>query len=153
SYVYYNYGRMLLSVIKDCYDNSILDYTLSDFNDNKLVFDNIDLVFNNFWDSTKVCILHSDQGFQYTNQQYLRKLDQYGVTISHSGKGNGYDNAACENFFSHLKSESLRPFSPKDKRTLIRQIREYINWYNYHRPQEKLKGMTPMEFRESYLTK
>nr|WP_237749070.1 DDE-type integrase/transposase/recombinase [Streptococcus mutans] len=72
---------MLLSVIKDCYDNSILDYTLSDFNDNKLVFDNIDLVFNDFWDSTKVCILHSDQGFQYTNQQYLRKLDQYGVTI------------------------------------------------------------------------
>ncbi|MCB4936646.1 IS3 family transposase, partial [Streptococcus mutans] len=87
------------------------------------------------------------------NQQYLRKLDQYGVTISHSGKGNGYDNAACENFFSHLKSESLRLFPPKDKRTLIRQIREYINWYNYHRPQEKLKGMTPMEFRESYLTK
>ncbi|MFM1638943.1 IS3 family transposase [Streptococcus mutans] len=52
-----------------------------------------------------------------------------------------------------MKSESLRPFSPKDKRTLIRQIREYINWYNYHRPQEKLKGMTPMEFRKSYLTK
>ena len=47
SYVYYNYGRMFLSVINDCYDNSILDYTLSDFNDNKLVFDNIDLVFNN----------------------------------------------------------------------------------------------------------
>ncbi|WP_238569205.1 IS3 family transposase [Streptococcus mutans] len=28
-----------------------------------------------------------------------------------------------------------------------------MNWYNYHRSQEKLKGMTPMEFRESYLTK
>ncbi|MCB4971354.1 IS3 family transposase [Streptococcus mutans] len=61
---------------------------------------------------------------------------------SHSGKGNGYDNAACETFFSHLKSESLRPFPPKDKGTLISQIREYINWYNYHRSQEKLKGMT-----------
>lgn len=89
----------------------------------------------------------------FNTPKYLRKLDQYGVTISHSGKGNGYDNAACENFFFHLKSESLRPFSPKDKRTLIHQIREYINWYNYHRPQEKLKGMTPMEFRKSYLTK
>ncbi|MCB5070613.1 IS3 family transposase [Streptococcus mutans] len=33
-------------------------------------------------------------------------------------------------------------------------MREYINWYNYHRSQEKkLKGMTPMEFRKSYLTK
>ncbi|WP_227989431.1 IS3 family transposase, partial [Streptococcus ruminantium] len=99
----------------------------------------------------KVCVLHSDQGFQYTNQQYLRKLDQYGVTISHSGKGNCYDNAVCENFFSHLKSESLRLFPPENKETLVHQIREYIDWYNHHRPQEKLKGMTPLEFREAYL--
>ncbi|WP_156021154.1 IS3 family transposase, partial [Streptococcus ruminantium] len=128
SYVYHKQGRMFLSVIKDCYDNSILAYTLSDFNDNKLVFDNIDLVFHDSWDSTKVCVLHSDQGFQYTNQQYLRKLDQYGVTISHSGKGNCYDNAVCENFFSHLKSESLRLFPPENKETLVHQIREYIDW-------------------------
>lgn len=153
SYVYHKQGRMFLSVIKDCYDNSILAYTLSDFNDNKLVFDNIDQVFHDSWDSTKVCILHSDQGFQYTNQQYLRKLDQYGVTISHSSKGNCYDNAACENFFSHLKSESLRLFPPEDREALIQQIREYIDWYNCHRPQEKLKGMTPLEFREAYLLK
>ena len=73
SYVYHKQGRMFLSVIKDCYDNAILAYTLSDFNDNKLVFDNIDQVFHDSWDSTKVCVLHSDQGFQYTNQQYLRK--------------------------------------------------------------------------------
>ena len=111
SYVYHKQGRMFLSVIKDCYDTSILAYTLSDFNDNKLVFDNIDLVFHDSWDSTKVCILHS-------------------------GKGNCYDNAACENFFSHLKSESLRLFPPEDRETLVRQIREYTDWYNYHRPQK-----------------
>ncbi|HFI0781796.1 TPA: IS3 family transposase, partial [Streptococcus suis] len=63
-------------------------------------------------------------------QQYLRKLDQYGVTISHSGKGNCYDNAACENFFSHMKSESLRLFPPEDREALVQQIREYIDWYN-----------------------
>lgn len=153
SYVYHKQGRMFLSVIKDCYDNSILAYNLSDYNDNQLVFDNLDLIFNDDWDSTQVCILHSDQGFQYTNQIYLRKLDQYGVTISHSGKGNCYDNAACENFFSHLKSESLRLFPPKDRETLVHQIKEYIDWYNHHRPQEKLKGMTPIEFREAYLLK
>lgn len=78
---------MYLSVIKDLYDNSILAYTVSDFNINQLVFRNIDLVFNEDWDTTKECILHSDQGFQYTNKVYLKKLDQLGVTISHSGKG------------------------------------------------------------------
>ncbi|MDQ8759734.1 IS3 family transposase, partial [Streptococcus ruminantium] len=87
-----------------------------------------------------------------TNQLYLRKLDQYGVTISHSGKGNCYDNASCENFFSHLKSESLRLFPPNNRDELSQQIKEYMDWYNYDRPQEILKGMTPMEFRESYLT-
>ncbi|WP_227984843.1 IS3 family transposase [Streptococcus ruminantium] len=34
----------------------------------------------------------------------------------------------------------------------MQQIKEYMDWYNYDRPQEILKGMTPMEFRESYLT-
>lgn len=152
SYVYHKQGRMFLSVIKDCYDHSIVAYTLSDFNDKQLVFDNVDLVFNETWDATQPCILHSDQGFQYTNQEYLRKLDQYGVTISHSGKGNCYDNASCENFFSHLKSESLRLFPPEDRRSLVRQIMHYIDWYNVDRPQETLKGMTPLEFREAYLS-
>ncbi|HEM5124013.1 TPA: ISL3 family transposase [Streptococcus suis] len=94
SYVYHKQGRMFLSVIKDCYDNSILVYTLSDFNDNKLVFDTIDLVFHDSWDSTKVCVLHSDQGFQYTNQQYLRKLEQYGVTILENNR-----QATIKNYF------------------------------------------------------
>ena len=64
SYVYYKNGRIFLSVIKDLYDNSILVYQLYDFNDNLLVFDNLDLVFNETWDTTQSCILHSDQGFQ-----------------------------------------------------------------------------------------
>lgn len=46
SFVYHKHGRMYLSVIKDLYDNPILAYTISDFNDNQLVFRNIDLVFN-----------------------------------------------------------------------------------------------------------
>ncbi|WP_419152999.1 IS3 family transposase [Streptococcus sanguinis] len=151
SYVYYKNGRMFLSVIKDLYDNSILAYQLSDFNDNRLVFDHLDLIFNETWDTTQSCILHSDQGFQYTNFQYLRKLDAYGVTISHSGRGNCYDNACCENFFSHLKSESLSLHKPETRDELIQQIGYYIQWYNFDRPQEKLKGRTPVEFRESYL--
>ena len=99
------------------------------------------LVFNETWDTTQSCILHSDQDLQYTNVQYLRKLDAYGVTISHSGRGNCYDNACCENFFSHLKSESLSLHKPETRDELIQQIGRYIQWYNFGRPQEKLKGM------------
>ena len=152
SYIYSQEGRMYLSVIKDLYDNSILAYTISRFNDLKLVMDNVYGVINDKWDSTQQHILHSDQGFQYTNIEYIRYLDEYGVTISHSRKANCYDNACCENFFGHLKSEYLDLKDiPKTNDELIAMVDKYIYFYNYERPQRKLKGMTPMEYRQSYL--
>lgn len=152
SYIYSQEGRMYLSVIKDLYDNSILAYTISRFNDLKLVMDNVYMVIDDKWDSTKQCILHSDQGFQYTNIEYIRYLDEHGVTISHSRKANCYDNACCENFFGHLKSEYLELQDiPKTNDELIAMVDKYIHFYNYERPQRKLKGMTPMEYRQSYL--
>ena len=152
SYIYSQEGRMYLSVIKDLYDNSILAYTISRFNDLKLVMDNVYQVINNNWNPTNMCILHSDQGFQYTNIEYIRYLDEHGVTISHSRKANCYDNACCENFFGHLKSEYLELQDiPKTNDELIAMVDKYIYFYNYERPQRKLKGMTPMEYRQSYL--
>ncbi|MBP5279619.1 MAG: IS3 family transposase [Erysipelotrichaceae bacterium] len=152
SYIYSQQGRMYLSVIKDLYDNSILAYTISPFNDLKLVMDNIYMVINSEWDQTKECLIHSDQGFQYTNIEYIRYLDEHGVTVSHSRKANCYDNACCENFFGHLKSEYLELKDiPKTNDELISMVDRYIHFYNYERPQRKLKGMTPMEYRQSYL--
>ena len=153
SYINSHQGRMYLSVIKDLYDNSILAYTISRFNDLKLVMDNVKQVINNDWNPTYECLLHSDQGFQYTNIEYIRYLDINGVTVSHSRKANCYDNACCENFFGHLKSECLELNDiPKTNDELIALVDKYIYFYNNERPQRKLKGMTPMEYRQSYLS-
>ena len=57
-------------------------------------------------------------------------LEEFYQTIeagSVKGKGNCYDNPACESLFSHLKRESLRLYPPEDMETLIRQIRNYID--------------------------
>lgn len=153
SYINSQQGRMYLSVIKDLYDNSILAYTISRFNDLKLVMDNVKQVINNDWNPTYECLLHSDQGFQYTNIEYIRYLDINGVTVSHSRKANCYDNACCENFFGHFKSECLELNDiPKTNDELIALVDKYIYFYNNERPQRKLKGMTPMEYRQSYLS-
>ena len=152
SYIYCQEGRMYLSLIKDLYDNSIIAYQISRFNDLKLVMDNVCQIIDNKWDSIRQCILHSDQGFQYTNIAYIRYLDEHGITVSHSRKANCYDNACCENFFGHLKSEKLELFDiPKTNEELTRMVEEYIHFYNHERPQRKLKGMTPMEYRRSCL--
>ena len=153
SYLHSQEGRLYLSVIKGLYDNSIIAYQISQFNDLNLVMDNVLQVVDNSWNDTRFCILHSDQGFQYTNTLYIEYLDEHGVTISHSRKANCYDNACFENFFEHLKSEYLEIGDlPKTNDELIRMVDHYIRFYNYERPQRKLKGMTPFQFRESYLS-
>lgn len=152
SYIYCQQGRMYLSVIKDLYDNSIIAYQISKFNDLKLVMDNLATAITTEWIPTRFCVLHSDQGFQYTNELYIKYLDSYGITVSHSRKANCYDNACCENFFGHLKSECLELHSlPKTNGELIQMINQYIYFYNCERLQRKLKGMTPMEYRNAYL--
>lgn len=153
SYVHHQEGRMYLSVIKDLFDNSIISYWVSMFNDNSLVTACLDQIFDEHWNPTHACILHSDQGFQYTNRIYIQRLDEAGVTVSHSRKANCYDNACCENFFSHLKSECLELNIPKNEKDLLNDIDDYILFYNTNRPQRKLKGMTPLEFREAYLSR
>jgi putative transposase len=144
SYLYHKNGRLFLSVVKDLYDNSILAYQLSRFNNLKLVMDNLADVFT---ERSYQCLIHSDQGSQYTTALYKDTLESLGVSISHSRKGNCYDNACCENFFSHLKSEHLYLKQAKNEQELIEQVDDYITWYNTDRPQSKLKGMTPIEFR------
>lgn len=150
SYIYHKSGRLYLSVIKDLYDNSILAYSISKWNSNELVMNNLNQVFGSNWNKTMFCILHSDQGFQYTCLQYIKYLDELGITVSHSRKANCLDNACCENFFSHLKSESLELDIPNDEEDLIKRVDEFIIWYNTDRPQDKLKGMTPYEFRSAF---
>ena len=82
--------------------NSYLAYTLSKFNDNQSVFENLYLVFRQYWDKSKSCLLHSDQGFQYTNKQYYQKLEAVNVTVSHSRKGNCLFLKMRRNWFSRL---------------------------------------------------
>ena len=147
SYIYSQEGRMYLSVIKDLFDNSIIAYQVSKFNDLRLVMDNVVQVIDDNWNPTVACTLHSDQGFQYTNMVYIKYLEVRGVTVSHSRKANCYDNACCENFFGHLKPEYLELGDyPKTYDDLIRAVADYIDFYNKRRPQRKLKGMTPEQW-------
>ncbi|MEJ9318413.1 IS3 family transposase, partial [Halalkalibacterium halodurans] len=96
----------------------------------------------------KNALIHSDQGFQYTTKTYEKQLEGLGVQGSHSRRGNCYDNACIESFFSHLKVEKLYLIRPKTVEQAQWAIQEYINYYNNGRFQEKFKGLSPIEYRE-----
>ena len=149
SYIRTGQGFLYLSVIRDLYDNSIVSYKMG-------TEQNIHLVLNTIKAAkikekvTAELQLHSDQGFQYTSQAYFKLTQQYGITPSMSRRGNPYDNALAENFFSILKTECIHRVKINTFAEARRLIDEYIYFYNHQRIQTKTK-LTPMEFRCQYV--
>ena len=145
SYIKTGQGFLYLSVIRDLYDNSIVSYKTG-------TEQNINLVLSTVREAkrkekvTAELQLHSDQGFQYTSQAYFRLTQLYNITPSMSRRGNPYDNALAENFFSILKTECIYRARPRTYEEARLLIGDYIHFYNYQRIQLKTK-LTPMEFR------
>jgi transposase InsO family protein len=92
-------------------------------------------------------IVHSDQGFQYTSHAYHDMLPKVSARISMSRRGNCYDNAFMESFFSHLKTEGLYPYDIRNLDEAQRRIEDFIHFYNQERQQRKLNKLTPVEYR------
>jgi transposase InsO family protein len=97
--------------------------------------------------NVKGILLHSDQGYQYTSHNYNQLLKRHKVKASMSRKGNCWDNASMESFFSHLKTECFNLYTFKTSKKVRRAIKDYILFYNNERFQNKLNNLTPSEYR------
>ena len=150
SYIKTAQGFLYLSIIRDLYDNSIVAYKTDKEQSVKLVLDTIKAAKRKE-KVTAELQLHSDQGFQYTSQAYFNLTQSYGITPSMSRRGNPYDNALAENFFSILKTECIHrvKLSGYDEASLL--ISEYIDFYNNYRIQTKTK-LTPLEKRNQFVS-
>ena len=149
SYIPTAQGNCYLSVIRDLYDNSIVSYHMSKDMTVKLVLDTI----NKAMKREKVTAelqLHSDQGAQYVSHEYFTLTQSYGITPSMSRRGNPYDNALAENFFSILKTECIHRVKLASYEEASLFITEYINFYNNYRIQTKTK-LTPLEKRNQFV--
>ena len=149
SYIKTGQGTLFLSIIRDLYDNSIVAYKTG-------TEQNINLVLSTIRAAkrkekvTAELQLHSDQGFQYTSQAYFNLTKSYGITPSMSRRGNPYDNAMAENFFSILKTECIYRTKLRTYEEARLLIGQYIHFYNNERIQLKTK-LTPLELRSQYV--
>ena len=149
SYIKTGQGTLYLSVIRDLFDNSIVAYKTG-------TEQNINLVLSTIREAKKrekvtaELQLHSDQGFQYTSHAYYRLTQSYGIIPSMSRRGNPYDNAMAENFFSILKTECIHRIKLQTYEDARMLIDEYIHFYNNERIQLKTK-LTPLEKRSQYV--
>ena len=118
---------------------------------------NNDLVFKTFDDAIKAhpecdnILFHSDRGFQYTNRTFKNKLDNAKFRQSMSRVGRCIDNGPMEAFWGVMEVEMYKLNEFRSIEQLKMAIEEYITFYNNHRYQPVLKGLTPMELRNQAL--
>lgn len=92
-------------------------------------------------------LLHSDQGWQYQMEHYQKILQEKGLLQSMSRKGNCLDNAVMENFFGILKTEFFYGKKFESKESFKKGLDQYIHYYNHERIKQKLKGLSPVQYR------
>jgi len=153
TYLFYNGRLAYLSVIKDVCSGEIVAWWLSDNLSMDIVINTIENLKNNSnlpLESLAKIMIHSDQGFHYTNPEYIREIKNLNMIQSMSRKGNCIDNAPVESFFGHFKDD----VDYKDCKTfneLNLLVEEYVEYYNNERYQWDLKKMTPVAYRNHLL--
>ena len=139
-------SKAYLSAILDLADKSIVSFVVGHSNNNELVFRTFDIAHKTYLAAKP--LFHSDRGFQYTNKQFKKKLDDAGMTQSMSRVSRCIDNGPMESFWGMMKSEMyyLNKFNTYEE--LESAVIEYIYYYNNHRYQKRLNCMTPLEYRQ-----
>ena len=144
--------KIYLSPILDGYAGDIVSYEISKSPNLKQVTDMVNEAFNKYDDLSNL-IFHTDQGWQYQHESYQKLLTDKGVKQSMSRKGNSIDDGLMENFFGLLKTEMYYDQEDEYKTIddLIKAIEDYIYYYNNDRIKSRLKGLTPIEYRNQAL--
>ena len=143
--------KLYLSPILDGCAGDIVSYRLSRNPNLNQVIDMVnEAIAKNY---TNGLIFHSDQGWQYQHSYYQKLLKDNGIIQSMSRKGNSIDDGLMENFFGLIKTEMFyeQEYKYKDLNDLSKAIDDYIYYYNNDRIKSRLKGLTPIEYRNQAL--
>ena len=151
SYLQYgNAKTAYLSTILDASTNEILSFKVRENMKLDLVISTLNELKDNQFVHFDDGMIHSDQGWHYTNPQFRIRAAEMGLQQSMSRRGNCWDNAPQESFFGHLKDEvDIKHCNTFDE--LHTLISDYIDYYNNDRYQWNLNKMTPIQYRNYLL--
>jgi putative transposase len=140
--------KLYLSPILDLYNGEIISFGIKKRPTLDLVMEPLDetieIIKNH---ATYRTTIHSDQGWHYQHNQWVKTLKKNKVFQSMSRKATCADNASMENFFGILKQEMYHGEKLVSYEELKRRIEDYIYWYNNERSKAKLAGLSPVKYR------
>jgi transposase InsO family protein len=147
-------GWLYLAALLDTYSRLIVGWAMSLYRDEALVTDALRMALGRRDVAPSVELIHhTDRGSQYTADDYLALLKGHGIQVSMSGKGDPYDNAMMESFFSTLRAEltDLERFGTRlAARTTVFEFIEVF--YNRQRLHSSLGYRSPMAFETALLS-
>ena len=145
-------GKLYLSPILDLHNREIVSFHISTSPNFEQIKKMLNKAFDKY-DNLEGLKFHSDQGWQYQMKSYHEMLKERKIQQSMSRKGNCLDNAPMENFFGRMKNEMFcgYEYTYKTLEDLKIAMEEYIEYYNTERITVKLKGLTPVQYRNQSL--
>jgi len=139
-------GWLYLAVVLDLYSRRVIGWSMSSAMDAQLVIDALLMAICRRGAPLEL-LHHSDQGSQYTSEDFQRLLTAHGVTCSVSRRGDCWDNAAMEAFFSTLKIECVNRRRYRSRDEARAEVFDYIErFYNPVRRHSTIGGLSPLQF-------
>jgi len=138
-------GFLYLAGVLDVFSRRVVGWAMDDHMREQLVEEALRLALARRQPGHDL-LHHSDQGSQYTSDDYLALLDKHHITVSMSRTANCYDNAMMESFWGTLKAECAdAPFPTRAAARVA--IFDYLEvWYNRHRLHSALDYASPASF-------
>jgi putative transposase len=141
TYIRLRGGFMYLSAIMDCFSRYVLSWQLSNSLDTSFCIETLETAL-----ATATPDIHnSDQGCQYTSEDYTKVLKDAGIDISMDGRGRAMDNIYIERLWRSLKYEEVYLHDYENPLAARAGIGQYLRFYNEVRPHQSLDYSTPAE--------
>ena len=137
-------GKLYLAAILDLFSRFIVGWAVSAVNDRHLTIKALEMALKRRCPDAGL-LHHSDQGGTYASEDYQAVLEKHGITCSMSRRGNCYDNAVMESFFSTVKSELGERFESHGDAKM--ELFDYIEvFYNQRRRHSTIGQISPAEY-------
>lgn len=141
TYIRLQAGWMYLVAVIDWYARFVISWALDQSLAMDFVLDAVDRALL----VSQPEIWNSDQGSQFTNPQYIDRLETHDIQISMDGRGRALDNAFTERLWRSVKYEEVYLNDYQTPREARKGLKNYFEFYNYHRPHQSLQYQTPAE--------